>query len=175
MCGHLLWVPAFHPYLYLSHLNTSDSLNALPPCGFRPRGERWKAERLGQCLSLLCFQYFFSTGPCCDDLGVSVLGLAMGAEVHIFTYIPFCLSCCWLPSLLYCSLPATLLVLINPQVWYPELSWYGWGTWASKHRTGQRDMSKQAQDRTDCLSSPESLHDLGSTRVFPFYSWYEGK
>lgn len=53
---------------------------------------------------------------------------------------------------------------VNPQVWYPEhlMIWL-------------RDMSKQAPDRTDSLSCPQSLRDFGSTRVIPFDSWYEGK
>lgn len=46
---------------------------------------------------------------------------------------------------------------VNPQVWYPEhlMIWL-------------RDVSKQAPDRTDSLSCPQSPSDFGSYQSSPF-------
>lgn len=162
MCGQLLWVPAFH-LLYLSHLDTSDSLfECSSLCGFKKRGERWKAEGLGQCLSLLCFH------------GISFLQdsvvMIQEWQFWIWQWEQKCTSLPTFPFVcLVAGFPASCTAVcaqlhtpaVNPQVWYPDM--------AEGHE----------QTNTDSLclvlSSPENLHDFESTSVIPFYSWYEGK
>lgn len=157
----ILSLSVFHHFLYLSHLDTSDSLFECSVASSREgKDER---QRLGQCLSLLCFHDISVLQDPVVMIQECQFCLAVGAEVHIITYIPFCVSCCWLPTLVCCSLcTATLLVLI------PRFGTLSIMIWL-------RDTSKQARDRTDSLPCPENLSGFRSTRVIPFYSRCEGK
>lgn len=159
MCGCLLSAC----FLYLSHLETSDSLfECSSPLWLQAergkmKGRDW-ASVFHCCAStvfLFCRTLLWWFKSVSFDKG--------SRSAHLYLHSLFSI-------LLLASHPSVLKSLhshtpgVNPQVCYPEhlIIWL-------------RDMSRQAQDGTDCLSCSERLSDFGSTRVIPFYSWYEDK
>lgn len=166
MCGWLLWVLAFHHFLYLSHLDTSDNLfECSSPLWLPAERGKMRGREIGPVsFTVVLSQYFFFYRTLSwwfrNVSFVSGNGSRSAyRNLHSLSH-----------ALLLASHPCVLQSLhshtpgVYPQVWYPKhlMIWL-------------RHVSKKAHDRTDSLSCPESLSDFKCTRVIPFYSWYEGK